>query len=130
MKNPKFLIVLTIVNVLLVAFQLMRTQVVEAKGDAGILRGRELHIVDEAGRTRAWLGVLPEVPGSGYHETVILRLIDRNGRPNVKLTEADNAAGLALGGETDATYAILKAEGDDGMLKLTSKNGREQVIKP
>jgi len=129
MKTQKFLIALTVVNVLLVAFQFLRTQAVEAKGE-GVLEGRELHIVDDAGRTRAWLGVLPEVPGSGYHETVILRLIDRNGRPNVKLTEADNAAGLALGGETDDTYAIIKGERDESSIKLTSKNGREQVIKP
>ena len=77
---------------------------------------------------RASIQVLPS--GNTYPETVILRLIDPNGRPSVKLTASVQGAGLALGGESDATYAMLGASGAESTLKLTNKAGREQIITP
>src|SRR4029077_11776628 len=52
-----------------------------------VLRGRALEIVDEAGRVRASINVAPAGTAAGvtYPETVILRLIDPNGRPTIKL---------------------------------------------
>jgi len=42
----------------------------------------------------------------------------------------DQGAGLGLGGDSDPTYVVLKAEGTDTSLKLTNKDGRQQLIKP
>jgi hypothetical protein len=66
----------------------------------------------------------------GYPETVMFRLIDPNGRPSVKLGGSEQGAGLGLAGETDTTYVVVKAEGARTSLKLTDRDGREQLIKP
>jgi len=42
-------------------------------------------------------------------ETVILRLIDRNGRPAVKLAMSQRSAGLGLVGDSDAIHVVVKA---------------------
>jgi hypothetical protein len=60
----------------------------------------------------------------------MFRLIDPNGRPEVKLGASVQGAGLGLAGETDTTYITLKAEGPDSSLKMTNKDGRQQLIKP
>jgi len=60
---------------------------------APVLRGRALQIVDDGGRVRASISVLPA--GSGGAETVLLRLITERGR----------LSGLALVGPT-GTKAI------------------------
>ena len=137
MNTQRLLVVLTAVNLGILSYQLVRPRpgLAATLDVPAVLRGRALEIVDERGRIRASLSVLPEDPkvkwkGQPYPETVLLRLITADGRPNVKLAESDNAAGLALGGETDETYAILKAESDESTLKLTSRNGREQIVKP
>ena len=80
--------------------------------------------------------MLPASPGitlpSGqpHPETVILRLIDRNGRPGVKLAVSELGAGLSLVGESDATHVVLKAEGAGSSLKLTDRLGRQQTLQP
>jgi len=62
---------------------------------APVLRGRALEIVDERRAVRAGIQVLPaavsKADGKAYAETVILRLIDPNGRPPVKLTRRRKA---------------------------------------
>jgi hypothetical protein len=66
----------------------------------------------------------------GYPETVMFRLIDPNGRPEVKLGASEQGGGLGLIGVSDTTHIILQAEGTDSSLKLTNKDGRQQLIKP
>jgi hypothetical protein len=61
---------------------------------------------------------------------VILRLIDRNGQPSVKLETSEQGAGLALVGGDDVTYTVLQADLQSSSLKLTNKNGRQQLIAP
>jgi hypothetical protein len=99
-----------------------------------VLRGRALEIVDDQGRVRASIQVQPAgtfaPTGQRYPETVILRLIDAHGRPEVKLVGSAQGAGLSLVGETDRTHVVLKAEGPDSSLTLTSHDGRQQSIKP
>lgn len=132
MKLQRLLVVLTVLNLGLLVFLLSQTRAVEARSDGGVLQGRALRIVDEQGRVRASIDALPagRAAGASYPETVILRLIDPNGRPSVKLTCSVEGAGLALGGETDATYVQLGARGADSSLRLTATHGREHVIKP
>jgi hypothetical protein len=109
---------------------------VQADGVAPVLRGRALEIVDDQGRVRASIKVQPadeskRMPnGKTVPENVILRLIDANGRPEVKLGASLQGAGLGLIGETDSTYVVLQADLADSSLKLTNKDGRQQLIKP
>ena len=58
------------------------------------------------------------------------RLINSKGRPNVKIVITERGAGPALGGESDPAYVQILAEGPGTSLKLSNKNGREQLIKP
>jgi hypothetical protein len=89
------------------------------------------------GRVRASIAILPADPtvkmpdGTiGYPETVLLRLIDSRGGPNVKLGATERGAGLLLGGESDPTYVQVLAEGPRTSLKLSNRDGRVQLIKP
>jgi hypothetical protein len=102
-----------------------------------VLRGRALEIVDERGNVRASIAVHPADPTvrmpdgtTGYPETVLLRLRTSDGRPNVKLATTEDGAGLGLGGESNPTYVQILARGANTSLKLTNKDGREQVLKP
>src|SRR5262249_30956157 len=137
MKTQRFAIALTVLNLVLLAFLLTRGYRAEAQqGITPVLRGQALEIVDSQGRIRASLALQPAAQtapppnGKPAAESVILRLVDANGRPAVKLGASEKNAGLALIGESDSSYVVLKAEGADSSLKLTSRNGREQVIKP
>lgn len=136
MKIQRLAIVLTVVNFLLLIFGLAQFHPTAAQGVAPVLRGRALEIVDKEGRVRASINVHPAGPsapvpdGKTYPDTVVLRLIDPNGRPSVKLGASEQGSGLALGGDSDLTYVVLKAEGADSSLKLTNKAGRERLIKP
>ena len=106
-----------------------------AQGVAPVLRGRALEIVDEQGRVRASLSVLPAGTsdrGDRYRETVSLRLITERGRPSVKVGASEESAGLSLAGPSNTadTYVILEARGTASSLKLRNENGREPLIKP
>jgi hypothetical protein len=135
MKIERILTGLTVVNLVLLAFLLVRTQRAEAQGGPTVLRGSALEIVDDQGRIRASIQVQPEdrahpMPdGSPRPETVMLRLIDPRGRPSVKLGGSEAGAGLGLVGVSDTTYVVLKAEGAEVSLKLVDKDG-QQLVKP
>ena len=138
MKIQSLLIALTVVNVALLTFSVARPGgAAGAEAVAPVLRGRVLEIVDDRGRVRASIAVLPADPAvkmpdgtTGYPETVLLRLITSEGRPNVKLAATEDGAGLVLGGESNPTYVQVLARGVSTSLKLSNKDGREQVIKP
>jgi hypothetical protein len=138
MKIQRLLIALTVVNFGLLVFLLAQIRPVEAQSAAPVLRGRALEIVDDQGRVRASIQVLPAdenaktANGKPYPETVMLRLINRNGQPSVKLGTSEYGSGLGLGGESGPTqaYVVLKAEGTESSIKLTNKNGQQQMITP
>ena len=137
MKTERLLIFLTAVNAGLLVYQLVRPHLsMAATIDVQtVIRGRALEIVDDRGRVRASLSVLPEDPkhmwkGEPYPETVLLRLITADGRPNVKLGASKRGAGLLIGGESDPTYVQMLAEGGESSVKLIDKSGTERLIKP
>jgi hypothetical protein len=137
MKKQRLLIALTVANIVLLTLLLARSGSAEAQGDTQVLRGSALEIVDEHGKVRASITVIPADPTrkmpdgtTGYPETVLLRLINSEGRPNVKIGASGRGAGVGLGGESDPTYVQILAEQDSTSLKLTNKDGREQIIKP
>jgi hypothetical protein len=135
MKIQRLLIALTIVNMVLLVLSLVQSRTVAAQGVAPVLRGRALEIVDDHGRVRASIQVLPastQRNGELSFETVLLRLITEKGRPSVKIAASEQSAGLALVGpsNTKDTYVQLGAEGTASSLKLKNEDGREQIIKP
>jgi hypothetical protein len=137
MKTQTLLVVLTAVNLGLLSYQVVHPRPsVAARADVpNVIRGRALEIVDDRGRVRASLSVLPEDPkvkwnGKPYPETVLLRLITADGRPNVKLGASKLGSGLVIGGESNPTYVQVLAEGGESTLKLINKDGVERLIKP
>jgi hypothetical protein len=137
MKIQPLLITLTLVNIALLTFSLARTEAAGAQGAAPVLRGRALEIVDDGGRVRASITVFPADPQvkmpdgtTGSPETVLLRLISSAGRPNVKIAATERGSAVSFGGESDPTNVQILAEGGSTSMKLTNKDGREQLIKP
>ena len=139
MKSPRLLVSLTLLNVALVLVALIASfrprPAWSAPSSDQVLRGRALEIVDEQGRVRASLSVLPagtSARGDRYPETVLLRLITERGRPSVKLSATEEASGASFAGPTGTreTYAIVEARATASALKLRSENGREQVVTP
>jgi hypothetical protein len=137
MKIQRLTIVLTAINLVLLIFNLVHLRAATADGVAPVLRGRSLEIVDDHGKVRASIKVHPadqtfKMPNgkTGYPETVMFRLIDSNGRPEVKLGASEQGGGLGLIGVSDSTQVLLQAEGTDSSLKLVNKDGRQQLIKP
>jgi hypothetical protein len=133
MKVQPFLAALTAVNLLLLILLLARVSTAQPRGDGTVLRGRALEILDERGRVRASIKVHPADrtrEGTPTPDTVMLRLIDPNGRPEVKLGASEQGAGLGLVGATDSTQALLGAEGAQASLRLRNDDGRQQLVSP
>jgi hypothetical protein len=142
MKIQRLLIAVTVLNLGLSIFLLAQIRQVDAgsvepNSPAPVLRGSSLEIVDDQGRVRASIKIQPADPNfkmpdgkTGYPETVMFRLIDPNGRPEVKMGASVQGGGLGIVGETDTTHALFEAQGPDALLKLTNKAGKQQLIKP
>ena len=137
MKTQRSLVVITVLNILLLLFTLGQTRAVIAQGTAPLLRGRALEIVDDRGRVRASIKIQPADPDFkmpdgtvGYPETVLLRLMDSRGRPNIKMGASIDGSGLLVAGNADPTYVQILAQGKQTSLKLINKDGRERVIEP
>jgi len=135
MKMQRFAVVITLVNLVILMFLLAMMRPAMAQAVAPVLRGRSLEIVDDRGRVRASISVLPagvSAHGDRSPETVLLRLITERGRPSVKIAASEEAAGLSFAGPTNTkdTYIILEAKGVASSLKLRNEDGREQVVKP
>jgi hypothetical protein len=101
-----------------------------------VVRARGLEIVDEHGRVRASIKLLPANPkvkmpnGKTLQETVLLRMIDENGRPSVKLSCSINGAGLMVANESDPGYARIMSDAGTSAITLINHDGKERVIKP
>src|SRR5262245_36578812 len=129
MNPPRLIVALTVANIALLAAcaaQFVRPAIADT--EPSVLRGRSLEIVDEQGRVRASIAVLPAgKSGSGepYAETVLLRLITELGRPSVKLGSSEQAAGLSLAGPTGTktTYVIVEAKGNATSLLMRNEDG-------
>jgi hypothetical protein len=136
MAAQRLVVALTVANI--VVLVLSAAQLVGpafAQIEAPVLRGRALEIVDEQGRVRASINVLPagrSQSGDAYPETVLLRLITERGRPSVKIGSAEQASGLSFAGPTGTkdTYLILEARDHATSLKLRNEGGRELIVKP
>lgn len=132
--KTRLLTALTLVNlvILLVVVFLISSS---SKSDAvpTVVKARAFELVDANGKIRAEIKVLPAEPNAtmpdgtkGYPETVILRLIDSQGGPNVKLSATEDGSGMVLGG--DAGYVQVLSRSKNPQIKLSSKDGNEQVL--
>jgi hypothetical protein len=137
MKTPRFIIVLTVINLLFLMATLFQANSATKPEVPSVLRARSLEIVDDQGRVRALIKVFPAEPTlkmpdgtTGYPETVLLRLIDSKGAPNVKIAATEDGSGVSLGGESNPTHVQILARGTNTSLKLVNKDGRQHVIKP
>jgi len=136
MKVIPLLTALTVTNLVILALTTVRyVSPAQALSDTGVLRGRGLEIVDDTGRVRASISVLPagtSANGDSYAQTVLLRLITEQGRPSVKIASSEPASGVSFAGPsgTKDTYVILEARGTTSSLKLRNEDGREQILKP
>jgi hypothetical protein len=135
MQMQRLLIALTAVNLGLLIFLLLsHIGPALAQSVAPVIRGRALEIVDAQGRVRASIQVQPaetvKPTGTQYPETVILRLIDPHGRPEVKIVASEQGAGLSFVGDSDTTQVLLRAHGTESSLRLTNKDGQQQIVTP
>ncbi len=95
-----------------------------------VLRGKMLEIVDDHGRVRASIKIHPAdasvtMPnGKPQAESVVLRLVNADGGPGVKLALSENSVGLALI-ERQGDYIQVFADG----VKVT-KDGRPRATWP
>jgi hypothetical protein len=121
---------LTIVNLVLLVVLLAQVTPLSAQETAPVLRGRALEIVDEAGRVRASLSVLPA--GDRSSETVLLRLITEQGRPSVKIGTSEETSGLSIAGPTGTqnTWITVTSDRSRSKLVVKSEDGGEQIIEP
>ena len=135
MKLQWSALALTLVNLALLAFSVSALPPADAQGKTPVLRGSGLEIVDDQGRVRASITVMPagkSAAGDPYPETVLFRLITERGRPSAKIGVSEQEAGMSLAGPTGTkdTYLILSAKGTSSSIKIRDENGREQVLKP
>jgi hypothetical protein len=127
---------LVVLNVAVLALSLaQQVHPAFAQGQLPVLRGRALEIVDNQGRVRASISVLPpstSTSGEEQSETVLLRLITERGRPTVKIGSSEPTSGLSFAGPTGTkdSYLILQTKGTTSSLKLRNEDGREQVLAP
>ena len=138
MKTQKFVVGLTVLNLLILLSAFIQANSAATPELPPVLRVKELELVDDQGRVRAMLKVLPADPDvtmpdgtTGYPETVLFRLIDSKGHPNVKIAATEDGSGISLGGEAStSTHIQMLARGTNVSVKLVNKEGLQKVIEP
>ena len=137
MKPQRIAIGLTVLNLVILAYTLFRASPAASTEVAPVIRAHALEIVDDNGRVRAMIRVFPansdtKMPDgtTGYPETVLLRLIDSKGAPNVKIAATEDGSAVSLGGESNPTHVQVLARGTTTSLKLVNRDGQQQVIQP
>lgn len=116
-------LMLTVVNLLLLALALSDRAAVAAQGVPDVLRARAWELVDERGGSRASLTL---APGGD----VVLRLRDQTGTIRVKLAAGRGGSGLVLLDSRTELGVKLDAGSDGTALELTGRDGRQHVIRP
>jgi hypothetical protein len=129
MRLQPILIVLTVVNLVILLLTLGQLRPAAAASEISpLLRCRALEIVDEKGEVRASIKVYPAK--NDEKETVMLRLITEKGRPSVKISASEQAAGLSFAGPTGTkqTYVQLISDDQKSFLRLKNEDGKELVL--
>ncbi len=137
MKTLRIAIGVTVINFLILMPLLFRANSATVPEIAPVLRARALEIVDEQGHVRAMIKIFPADPTvkmpdgtSGYPETVLLRLINSKGAPNVKIAATEDGSAVSLGGDSNPTHVQILARGTNTSFKLLNHDGRQKLITP
>jgi hypothetical protein len=127
---PRLAVVVTVINLVLLVFVLTRHGSVIAEGDASVLRGRGLELVDATGQVRAQFNVEPE-------GEVVFRMRDASGTIRVKLAADAEGSGLLLLDETAepgvqilARRVRTASQAATTSINLTGADDRRRVITP
>jgi len=160
MKLQRFAVAITIINLALLAVQVIQSRSAEAHREATVsdgrtresvasqkqsdqtdltiapvLRGRALEIIDDQGRVRAEIKVRPAVPDVKMPDGT-------TGYPesvDLRLIDTKGGPHVKLGATEDGSglvlggekaYTQLLSRGTNPFIKIINKDGREQVIKP
>lgn len=130
MRWQRLAVILTMLNFVMLLWVWTQVRPASAEDVAPLLRGRALEIVDEQGRVRADIKVLPaskRPDGTiGYPETVQLAISSSQGERHVKLATTEDGSGLVLGGE--AGWVQILSRRESPFVKLHNKDGREQTM--
>jgi hypothetical protein len=134
MKIQRAALAVTIINLLLMVVLLSKMNPVTAQKEQNklqVLRGSGLEITDNQGKLRASITFHEAIVKDGvtYPAGVLLRLINSNGQPCVKIEASEDGGGLSFANEADG-YIQLMAKESGGFLKIKNPDGKEQVIKP
>src|SRR5688500_7723635 len=125
MKTQQLAITLTVVSLSVLLIVLFFSLTSFKSDVVPILRAQAFELIDKNGKVRAEIKVLPAEPtlkmpdGTvGYPETVLFRLVDSEGGPNVKISATEDGAGLVLGGE--AGYVQILSRTAEPTVKLAN----------
>lgn len=134
MKTHRLTLALTVINVVILITVLFLFSTAYKSEVQSVLRGHAFELIDENGKVRAEIKIRPADPSVkmpdgtfGYPESVLFRLFDSDGGPNVKISATEDGSGIVLGGESG--YVQILSRTTDPSVKLANKNGDEQVIK-
>jgi len=133
LKLQPLLLALTVINLGMFGYVVSQQGALAAPGDDGILRGKGLQIVDNTGKVRASISIMPAEKlkdGSTYPETVLLRLITPDGRPSVKLAAMTTGSGFSFTDGTGLSYVQLLAQNDDPKVNIVDKAGKKVLSLP
>jgi hypothetical protein len=126
---------LTVANALMFTTILVKPQISQADAKPGMLRGTGLQIIDSRGKVRASITQMPAIPdvvmpdgSKGYPESILLRLIDSNGRPSVKITATDEGAGFSFTEARGNAYSNLIVRKGEPVMKFVDGQGHEKVL--
>ena len=94
---------LTVLNLVVLMATSFRANSATTPDLPPVLRVRGLEVVDDQGRVRAMLKIFPGDPKvkmpdgtTGYPESVLFRLIDSKGAPNVKITATEDGSAMSM----------------------------------
>jgi hypothetical protein len=127
-RMERLAILTTVVNLAVLGILLSRSVV--AQGDAPVLRGRALELVDAAGRVRGQFNVEPD-------GEAVFRMRDVEGNIRIKFGAGDSGSGLTLIDETaePAVQIIARRSATPARPTTTSINlsggaGQRRTITP
>jgi len=123
MKTNRLSVILTIINLAVLVFLLVRGQMTIPPANSDILHVKAIELIDNHGQVRAQL----EVESNGE---VVFRLRDEEGTIRVKLGASQNGSGLLLLNDLTEPGIHLLADRDSTRITLSEQGGAQQEIKP
>src|SRR5262249_12779902 len=132
MASQPILILISALNVACAAVSISQLPLVHAAetGVSAVVRTRHLEVVDENGRVRASITVHRANPdanvrdGATQEDSVVLRLVNADGGPGVKLALSEHNVGLAMIAK-QGDYVQVSADG----VKVT-KDFKQRAVWP